>query len=263
MDSKPQLSVIIITLNEADTIQDCLMSASWADEIIVVDAGSEDDTVSICKQFTDKVYINNEWQGFGPQKNLALGYATGKWILSIDADERITKALQAEITNELSLASANAYSIPRQSYYLGKRMRHGGWWPDYVVRLFRRSHGRFSNDIIHERVLFDGEAKRLRNPLEHNSFRSLDQVLEKVNRYSTEGARQAREKGRHGGLAKALLKGIWTFFRCYILRAGFLDGQEGFMAAVSNAEGTYYRYLKLKYSARRQKRYLTPPSYEE
>jgi glycosyltransferase involved in cell wall biosynthesis len=248
VDAKPHLSVIIITLNEADNIRDCLQSVSWADEIIVVDAGSEDETVSICRQFTDKVFIHKEWRGFGPQKNLALEHASGEWVLSIDADERISGELKTEIENALSSPSADAYSIPRQSYYLGRRMRHGGWWPDYVVRLFRRPHGRFSDDVIHERVLFDGNARQLKNPLEHYSFRTLEQVLDKINRYSSEGAWQARKKGRPGGLARAVLKGFWAFFRCYILRAGFLDGQEGFIAAVSNAEGTYYRYLKLRYS---------------
>jgi len=247
MESAPRLSIIIITLNEAENIRECLESIAWADEIIVVDSGSEDETIAICREFTDKVIINTQWPGFGPQKNLALDHATGDWVFSIDADERVTSSLKKEIEDVLNATGSHIYSVPRQAFFLGKAMNHGGWWPDYVARLFRRECARFSDDLVHEKILFEGKAMRLKHPLMHHSYTRLEQVLDKMDRYSTAGAQQAAQRNRKSSLGKAIFRGFWAFFRAYIVRAGFLDGQEGFIAAVSKAEGSYYRHLKLRY----------------
>lgn len=244
---KANLSVVIITKNEESHIGDCLESVSWADEIIVVDSGSEDNTIAICKEYTDKVFINADWQGFGYQKNLALQQATKDWVLSLDADERITPALRTEIEKVIDNSSGSAFAIPRQAYFLGHAMKHGGWWPDYVVRLFRRDSGRFSEDIVHERVLVNAAVQKLSVPLLHYSYTSLDQLMAKMNQYSSAGAEKAYHRGKSGGLFKAIAKAHWTFFRAYCLRLGILDGQAGFIAAFSKAEETYYRYLKLSY----------------
>jgi glycosyltransferase involved in cell wall biosynthesis len=242
----PSLSVIIITKNEAELIGQCLESVKWANEIIVVDSGSTDDTTKICRRYTDKVIVT-DWPGFGPQKNRALSLATGDWVLSIDADEEVTPALADEIRNTLTAPSATAYTLSRMSSYCGRFMKHSGWWPDPVLRLFKRDAGTFTDVRVHERVVVKGTVDSLNETLLHHSYRSLDQVLNKVNHYSHESAIALQEKGRRASLSTAIGHGLWTFFRTYILKLGFLDGREGFILAVSNAEGTYYRYLKLMY----------------
>lgn len=239
------LSVIIITKNESAVIRRCLKSVAWADEIVVVDSGSGDDTVAICREFTEHIQVS-DWPGFGRQKNRALNLARGDWVLSIDADEYLTPALRVEIEKTLSDHSAcPAYRLPRRSSYCGRFLSHGGWWPDYVVRLFRRGYAHFSDDPVHERLLVDGATGTLHEPLLHEAFSDLEEVLDKIDRYSTAGATMLHARGHRGSLSRALGHGLWAFIRTYVLRAGFLDGREGFMLAVSNAEGTYYRYLKL------------------
>ena len=245
MLSNTVLSVIVITKNEADRIGRCLESVAWADEIIVLDSGSTDQTVSIARQYTPHVVVT-DWPGFGKQKNRALEMATGDWVLSLDADETVT----AELRSELAAAMASpdgkaAFKMPRRSRFCGRHMRHAGWWPDYVTRLFRRGRARFSDDLVHERLIPDGPVGTLSTPLDHDTVRNLDEVLGKVNQYSAAGARKAHKRGRRGSLTKAVSHGLWSFLRTYLFRGGFLDGREGFMLAVANAEGTYYRYLKL------------------
>ncbi|MDA1017170.1 MAG: glycosyltransferase family 2 protein [Planctomycetota bacterium] len=245
------LSVIIIAKNEAGTIRPCLESVAWADEIIVLDSGSTDQTVAICREFTPNVHLT-DWPGYGRQKNRALNLANGDWVLSIDADERISPELRAEIEGIINADSVpshdtpvDAYRMPRLSSYCGRWIRHSGWWPDHVLRLTRRGVARFTDDLVHERMVIDGPIGTLTNPLMHETFQTLDAVLDKVNEYSTASARMQFERGKRGSLLQAVLRGLWNFFKTYVVRGGFLDGREGFMLAVSNAEGTYYRYLKL------------------
>ena len=246
--NSPTLSIIIITFNEADNIRACLDSVAWADEIVVVDSGSADETISICREFTDKIIVNRKWQGFGFQKNMALDAATGEWVFSIDADERVTPSLREELENAIKNSSSKVYSVPRQAFFMGRAMRHGGWWPDYVDRLFYRGYAHFSDDLVHEKIVFEGNAQRLKHPLKHYSYVNLEQVLDKLDRYSTAGAQQAALQNRKSSIGKAIFRGFWAFFRAYVVRAGCLDGKEGFIAAVSKAEGSYYRQLKLLYS---------------
>jgi glycosyltransferase involved in cell wall biosynthesis len=240
------LSVIIITRNEAADIGACLDSVAWADEIIVVDSGSTDDTVAICQAFGARVDVAADWPGFGAQKNRALSHASRDWVLSLDADERVTPELRREIENIIAQAhAAAAYDIPRLSSYCGRFMRHSGWYPDYVTRLFRRGAARFSDDVVHERLLVDGDTGRLKHELLHYAFADAEEVLRKVDQYSTAGAQRMHARGRRATLAGAVVRGLWSFLRTYVLKLGFLDGREGFLLAVSNAEGTYYRYVKL------------------
>ncbi|HRE15838.1 MAG TPA: glycosyltransferase family 2 protein [Rhodocyclaceae bacterium] len=246
-----KLSVIVITKNEAACIGQCLASVAFADEIIVLDSGSEDGTPEICRRLGARVE-NVDWPGFGPQKQRALDLATGDWVLSLDADEMVSEDLQREIREAIAGNHHPVYLLPRLSSYLGRPMRHSGWWPDYVARLFRREAARFSPDLVHERLLYEGQAGRLRSPLLHDTYTSVEEIIDKFNRYSTAGAEMAFAKGRRSSLKLAVLKGMVAFIRTYVLRRGFLDGREGFMVAVSNAEATYYRQVKLMQLAKRR-----------
>jgi glycosyltransferase involved in cell wall biosynthesis len=239
------LSVIVITKDEDAAIRRCLESVAWADEIVVVDSGSTDRTQEICHALGAKVHVTPDWPGFGPQKNRALELATGDWVLSLDADEWLTPELQTEIRAALAAPLTHAaFSIPRSSSFCGRFMRHSGWWPDPVLRLFRRNSARFSDDLVHERLIVEGGIGQLSKPMMHESFTSLEEVLHKVDRYSSAGAQMMQARGCQSSVTSAVLHGWWAFLRTYFLKAGFLDGKEGFILAVSNAQGVYYRYLK-------------------
>lgn len=240
-----KLSVAIIVQDEERRIRDCLESVRWADEILVLDSGSSDGTLAICREYTQQVHVNRDWQGFGVQKNRVLALCSGDWVLSLDADERVSPELAEEIQACMTNDQYQVWEIPRLSSYCGRFMRHGGWWPDPVARLFRRGLARFSEDLIHERLLFRGRAGRLRHPLIHLSFEDPAQVLDKLNRYSSIGALRLYQAGRRSSPLGALLRGCWAFVRTWLLRGGLLDGQQGLMLAISNAEGVYYKYLKL------------------
>lgn len=240
------LSVVIITRNEARVITRCLESVAWADEIIVLDSASSDGTPDIACKMNARVATSDDWPGFGAQKNRVLEMATSEWVLSLDADEWVTPELRAEIERAIQAGGDYAaYKVPRLSSYCGRFMRHSGWWPDYVTRLFRRGSARFSPDLVHERLVVEGTVGTLRSPLMHEAIVDLEDALHKMNAYSTAGAAMQSERGKGGSIGGAIMHGAWTFVRTYLLRRGFLDGREGFMLAVSNAEGAYYRYLKL------------------
>jgi glycosyltransferase involved in cell wall biosynthesis len=244
----PGLSVVMIVRDEEKSLADALDSVSFADEIVVVDSGSRDRTVAIARERGAKVVVTEDWPGFGPQKNRALAQATRDWVLSIDADERVTPELREEIRRIVSgenPTSHDAYDLPRLSSYCGRFIRHGGWWPDRVTRLFRRDKARFSDDLVHERVVVQGTTGLLAGKLLHHAFDDLEEVLRKVDAYSTASAKMMHARGKRGSLAAAILHGYWAFVRTYFFQGGFLDGRHGFMLAVSNAEGTYYRYVKL------------------
>ena len=243
----PTLSVILITRNEEANLADCLASLEGiAQQIVVVDTNSSDRTLDIAKSYGAVIAQPQDWPGFGPQKNRALDLATGEWVLSLDADERLTPALKSEIVTAIHhSAHVDCFAIPRLSWYCGRFIRHSGWNPDYVDRLFKRGSARFSDDLVHERLLPSGQVAKLENPMLHYSFMNYSQVLQKIDRYSTASAEQAFAKGKTSTPLKAVLHGAWSFFRTYFLHAGFLDGSQGFTLAMSNAQGTYYRYIKL------------------
>lgn len=241
------LSVIIITLNEGQNLGQCLGSvAGLADEIVVVDSGSKDDTLDIARHFGARI-LETDWPGFGPQKNRALDAATGDWVLSLDADECLSPELAAEIRTIVrdGREGCDCYALPRLSWYCGQYMRHSGWHPDFVARLFRRGTARFSDDKVHERLLPKGATVNLQHLLLHYSFRDFSAVLKKIDAYSSASAQAAYARGRRATLWTALGHGLWTFIRTYIFKAGFLDGAYGLALAISNAEGSYYRYLKI------------------
>lgn len=241
---KPSLSVLIITKNSAETIETCLQSISFAQEIIVLDSGSTDNTIEICHKYTSNVF-QTDWPGFGPQKNRALDKATGDWIFSIDSDEWIDDALKNEILNAMENSDAVVFSIPRLNQYCGQWIRYGDVGRDRVTRLFKRGSARFSDDIVHETIITDQPIKKLNALLFHNSYRSLSELISRMNRYTSLSAEIRHKKGKKTSFGKALFSSIWAFLRSYFIRAGFLDGKMGFVVAVSSAESSYYRHLKL------------------
>jgi glycosyltransferase involved in cell wall biosynthesis len=249
------LSVIVITKDEEAMIRRCLESVAWADEIVVVDSGSMDRTLDICRELAVKVHMTPDWPGPGPQRNRAIDLASGDWMLALDADEWVPEALRREIEQTVRAPGENvAYRIPRLSSYCGRNMRHGGWWPDYVARLFRRGKARFGGGIVHDHLLPVGPVGKLRAHLMHEACTDVEEVLQKVNSYSTWGAQTLEQEGKRGGLFTAVAHGISAFLKTYVLRAGCLDGREGFMLAVSNAEGAYYKYVKLMLRGQRRAR---------
>jgi hypothetical protein len=253
------VSVVVITKNEEAVIARCLESAAWAGEIVVLDSGSSDRTVEICRGLGAKVHVTPDWPGPGTQRNRGIDLASGDWILALDADEWVPAPLRHEIEAIASgTAEAVAYRIPRLSSYCGRPMRHGGWWPDYVSRLFKRGSARYGGGIVHDHLIVDGQLGTLREHLLHEAFTDIDEVLGKLNSYSTWGAQTLLEKGTSGGIVSAVGHGLWTFIRTYLLHAGFLDGREGFMLAVSNAEGAYYKYVKLMLMQRTAARTARP-----
>lgn len=238
------LSVIVITKNEADDLPDCLSSVAWANEIVVVDSGSTDQTIAIARAHTESVF-EQAWLGFGPQKNLALDHATCQWVLSIDADERITKALAEEIRSILCNTEHDAFTIPFRSTFLGQPIRFGDWRRDRKLRLFRRSAGRFKNVPVHEQIIVQGTIGTLQNHIEHHSYRDRSEIDEKTDRYASLGAEEAHANGRSTHRLEAINRCILAFVRTYIIRFGFLDGRTGFQLAKMIAKGTYLRYRRL------------------
>jgi glycosyltransferase involved in cell wall biosynthesis len=247
------LSVIIITKNEQHYIKECIQSvAQVANEVIVLDSQSNDQTVDLAQSLGARVCINNDWLGFGVQKNRALSLATGDWVLSIDADERLSHELAQEIKVLLNQEPKyNSYSFKRLSWYCGRLIKFSGWQDDYVIRLFKRGYAVFTNDLVHERLVSSEINKgnlisgQLHSSLMHYSYSDFDQVLGKVNRYSSLWAEQKFKEGKTSSFRNAIFHGLAAFVKTYLLKKGFLDGVHGLALALSNAEGAYYKYLKL------------------
>lgn len=241
--SEPRLSAIVITKNEAHRIERCLRSVAFADEILVLDSGSDDGTVEIAQRCGARVAVFPDWPGFGPQKNRVLAMANGRWVLSIDADEQVDDRLRKAIlaATAADYEAVRGYWIRRRSTFCGKAIRFGDWRRDRVLRLFLRTSARFSDDLIHERVLCPQPHGELEGLLLHDSVDSLEDALEKTESYARAGAQRLRSRGR-GGLLSGVLHGFWTFVRGYLLRLGFLDGKYGLMLAVINSLSTYKRY---------------------
>jgi glycosyltransferase involved in cell wall biosynthesis len=239
------LSVIVITKNEEQRLARCLESVAFADEIVVLDGGSTDRTVEIGQAKGARVEISTTWNGFGTQKNRVLALATGDWVLSLDADEEVTPELAAEIRETIQNPAVGCYEIPRLSEFCGRFMRHSGWYPDYVARLFMRGTARFSDDLVHERLLPQSAVGRLKHPLIHRGYGGPSDTLRKIDTYSTSWAEQAVAAGHRAGFAAAPLHGLAAFVKTYIFRHGFLDGAAGLAVAISSAEVAYYKYFKL------------------
>ena len=241
----PRLSVVVITLNEEDRIRDALASVAWADEIVVVDAGSEDKTVALAREFTDHVLIH-PWQGFAAQKNFGIEHATGDWILSLDADEQVEPALREEIIAVLQAPDAcDGYRIARRNIMWGRWIRHGRLYPDRQLRLFRRGRGRFVNRAVHESIQVDGTVGRLVAPLLHQSYRDVSDFLRRADRYSTLAAEEWARTTRPFRATRLVTAPFARFVSMYVLHRGFLDGWRGFLLAVLYAYYVFIRSAKI------------------
>jgi len=237
------VSATIITFNEAANIQAALESVSWADEIIVVDSESTDDTAAIARRYTDHVIVR-PWPGYIDQKNFAADQARHDWIFSLDADERVTPALAGEMTALMAGgATAAGYRVPRVTFHLGRWLRSTDWYPDYQLRLYDRRRGRWSGRYVHESVKADGAVQDLRGELQHFAYRDLAHHIQTMDRYTALAARQMFEEGRRAGLFDLMVHPPAAFFRNYILRGGFKDGVPGLIVSAMNA-----RYVGLKFA---------------
>lgn len=238
------LSATLITRNESSNIRDCLETLQWVSEIVVVDQFSDDGTADMARSLGARVF-QEPWHGFSAQKNLAVERARGPWILSVDADERLTPALQREIMTILEAdGPEDGYHVARRNFFRGRWIRHGGWYPDYSLRLFRKGMGRFAERAVHERVVLQGRVGYLKEPMDHYTYASVGDYLIRMERYSRLAAGEIRSAGRRVGWGALLFRPVFTFLKMYGLKRGFLDGREGFFLAVSYAYYTFLKYYR-------------------
>jgi len=243
-----RLSAVVIARNAADRIGACLASLSPADEIVVYDGGSDDGTRRIAERHGARVVDAPDWRGFGVQRQRAQAEAHGEWILMVDTDERLTPGLAAEIRTAVEADDpGTAYALPRMSWVFGRYIRHGGWWPDHVVRLYHRDRGAYDNALVHERVRLAGGTRvaRLTAPLLHHTYRDMRDYLVKSAGYAAAWAEQRQSRGRRTSLANGLVHAAGCFVRMYLWRAGFLDGRAGFLLALLSAHSTFVKYADL------------------
>lgn len=247
MADRRRISVCIITYNERENIRRCLENLVWADEIVVIDSFSDDGTPDIARQFTDRVY-QNRWPGFIEQKNFALDRASNDWVLAVDADEVVSGVLRDGILKVLRQENPvfNGYFVPRRTFYLGRWINHCGWYPDYKLRLFRKSRGRWGGVNPHDRVvLAGGETGYLKGDLYHYPYRSLSDHIKKIDRYSTIFAQEMIRAGRSFSWADLFFRPIIRFMKMYLLRLGFFDGKAGFVISLLGGFYVFAKYAKL------------------
>jgi glycosyltransferase involved in cell wall biosynthesis len=245
-DTYTPVSVVMIVKNEAKIIRPCLEAASWADEIVVLDTGSEDATIQICKDFGAKVFLQETWEGFGKARQVAVKYATNDWIFSLDADEYASNELIGEISHMRNNGfDKSAYRIEAKSYYLGKMINYCGWQNESHISLFDRRKGTYNDAVVHESLILSGEVGRLKGIIHHHTYPTKDTHLTKMIRYGELGAIKLKNMGKSSNPLKALLRGAFTFIKMYILRMGFLDGAHGFSLCKTTAWGTWYKYHRL------------------
>ena len=243
---RERISACVITFNEEKKIARCLKSLEWCDEIVVLDSFSTDRTLEICRGFTDRIF-QHEWMGYVGQRNLIRGMANHDWVLFMDADEEISPALRAEVEREFEKGSGRytGYEFPRLVYYLGRWIRHGEWYPDIKLRLFKKEFGRTEGQEPHDRVAVNGAVKRLTNPIWHYTYDGIRDQVDTLNRFSTITAQQRFAEGEAFRWSDLVFRPLFRFWRGYLIRRGFLDGAPGFVIAVVNSYGVFIKYAKL------------------
>lgn len=247
MSARKSLSVVIIAKNEAGLLPDCLRSVAWADEIVMLDSGSQDDSVAVAESLGAKVFTHVDWQGFGKQRQLAQSYASHDYILMIDADERVTPELRQSIEQTLTAPDDNqVYSCARRNLFLGRFMRHSGWYPDRVNRLYANQRYRYNDNLVHESLTINGaKVVPLSGDLLHLTCRDFFAFQRKQLRYAEEWANQRHQAGKRCGYLSILTHTLGAFCKTWLLRAGFLDGKQGLLLAVVNAQYTFNKYAAL------------------
>ena len=241
---KNKLSVAIITKNEEKNIGRCLASVQWADEIVVVDSGSTDLTLNVCRLYKCKI-IQTKWQGFGKTKQFAIDSTSNEWVLSLDADEEVSEDLKNKIIDILKNPDKKAYKIKRTSFYLGKEVKHCGWNKDFPLRLFNKRFASFNDKIVHESVQTKEKKGIIYDVIYHYSFPTLRTHLDKMIKYSELGAESLFQKGRKSSIGNAVFRGIFKFVKMYFLQAGFLDGKTGLLISFVSGFGVSYKYFRL------------------
>ncbi|GHE21262.1 glycosyltransferase family 2 protein [Halomonas urumqiensis] len=241
------IAAVLIVKNEQAHLRACLEALSWADEIVILDAGSQDGSQEIAREFTDKVVVNDDWQGFGVQRQRAEALVESEWILMVDADERVTPALRESIQAALDEGTQAIYTLPRLSWCFGAFIRHSGWYPDRVARLYPRGRAGYDDALVHEKLRNPHAlpVKPLEGDLLHFTYRDLRHYLEKSAHYAEAWAEQRVARGKRGSLADGLLHGVGCFVRMYLLKAGFLDGRQGLLLALLSAHSTFAKYADL------------------
>lgn len=240
----PSLSAVLITLNAATQLEACLRSLTFCDEIVIVDSGSHDGTLALARQYGARM-VGSDWLGFGPQKQFAVMQAKNDWVLCIDADERVSDELKANIIAELVKPENHAYRFTRCNRFMGRYLRHGEGYPDWSLRLFHRSHAHWSDDAVHERVLTDVPIGKLHGDLLHDSAESLDSYLAKQNRYTTLAAQEGLAHGKRASITKLLLSPLLRFIKFYFMRLGFLDGLPGLVHILIGCQNSFTKYAKM------------------
>ena len=244
MGSRAPLSAVIITRNVSRVLPACLDSVAFADEVVVVDSGSSDDTREVAAARGARV-IPREWLGFGRQKQFAVEQATHDWVLCVDSDERVSPELAADIQAALAAPASPVYRMARRNRFLGRWLAHGEGYPDWSPRLFNRLNARWSEDLVHEKVLYAVTPGTLRGDLMHDSFDDISTYLERQNRYTTLAARQAFEQGRGANVLHLLFSPVVRFIKFYVMRLGFLDGLPGLLHISIGCMNSYVKYMKL------------------
>ena len=241
-----EISAVIITMNEERNIARCLRALSWVDEIIVVDTDSTDNTTAIAERMGARVH-SIAWKGYGPTKQYAVDRATGDWVLSIDADEIVTSELTDEIRAVIdSPDAADGYFLPRLTNFIGRWVYHSQWYPDFVLRLFRRGKGRFTDALVHEKIIVDGQTAHLKTPLLHFSYPDLASYFRKTAKYNDLGGKDSLRCGKKAGAISMILRPIATFYRHFVFKLGFLDGWAGFFIGILSAHRNYCKYSHLR-----------------
>lgn len=231
------ISIIILTFNSQKYLKEVLQSVTFADEVIIVDSGSKDNSINIANSFKNVKIIHQAWLGFGKQKQFGVNQAKNDWVFVLDSDEIITKELKEEIKNTLSNAKYKAYNVARLNFFFGKAIKTMGFYPDYTIRLFNKNYASFDERVVHESVLSNEKVGKLKNHFLHYAYESIEQFIYKQNKYSSLNPKK-------NSLFKALLNPYWTFFKLYFIKLGFLEGKKGFIIAKLYAQYTFWKYIK-------------------